>query len=159
VGGRDFIKKLLNLGLTRKLESEGGGNSMDFDENFGVLEVVAENFEIPLELAVQLFSFQRDDDFSLPAGLDVRIEPHHLHTSGVINFGNGKEWISGVGNLKSFLDLWGGPGQVTGIIIIGWDENGWTGQRINRCSRPREENKYTQPDYPYKKDLLHKKYI
>jgi hypothetical protein len=63
---------------------------MDFDENFGMLGVVAENSEIPLELTIKFFGFQSDDDFSLPAGLDVRIEPHHFHASGVIYFGNGK---------------------------------------------------------------------
>lgn len=97
---------------------EGGREAIYIDENFRASGIVAENFEIPLELAVKLIRFQSDDYFSLPAGLDVRIVPHYFHTSSVFYFGNGEEGISGIGNLEHFLDDGRGSGQIPGIIII-----------------------------------------
>jgi hypothetical protein len=101
---------------------------MHFDKNFRMSGVVAEDFEIPLELAVQATRFQSDDDFSLPAGLDARIEPHHFHTSSVSYFGNGKRGISSIKYLEHFIDGGRGIGQIPGIIIIRRNGNrgaGW----------------------------------
>jgi hypothetical protein len=91
---------------------------MYIDENFRPSGIIAENFEIPFELAVKPIRFQGDDYFSLPPGLDVRIIPHYFHTSSVFYFGNREEGISGIGNLEHFLDDGRGSGQISGIIII-----------------------------------------
>lgn len=96
---------------------EGGAEAIYIDENFRASGVVAENSEIPLELAVKLIRFQSDDYFSLPAGLDVRIIPHYIHTSSVFYVGNGEEGISGIEYSEHFLDDGRGSGQIPGIII------------------------------------------
>ena len=97
--------------------------------------IVTLHFEIALELAVQLFGFQCDDDLSPPAGLDVRIKPHHLHTSGVFDFGNGKEGVSGVKDLKGLQDIFFGFRYISGIVIIRGNGNGRAAPGISPLSR------------------------
>jgi hypothetical protein len=120
LASRDSNKTPSQSKITRRGQGrpEGSGEAIHFDKDFRTSGVVAEDFKIPFELAVQAIRFQGDDDFSLPAGLDVRIEPHHFHTSGVFYFGN-KEWgISSIEYLKHFVDGGRGFGQIPGIIII-----------------------------------------
>jgi hypothetical protein len=83
---------------------------MNLDIDFRVVRIIAQHSEVAFKLAVQLFGFQIDDNFTLPAGLDVRIEPHHFNTSGVFYFGNGKDGIPGIKDLKNLLDVSLGPG-------------------------------------------------
>ncbi len=97
---------------------ERGREAIHIDDNFRVAWIIAQDPEVPLELAVKLIRFQGDDYFSLPAGLDVRIIPYYFHTSSVFYFGNGEEGISGIENLEHFLDYGRSTGQITGIIII-----------------------------------------
>jgi len=107
---------------------EGESEAIYFDQDFATSGIVAEDPEIPIKLAVKLFRFQSDDYFSLPAGLDVRIEPHHLHASSVFYFGNGEEGISGIENLEHFVDGVRGSGQIPGIIVIRRNGNRWAGR-------------------------------
>jgi hypothetical protein len=135
---------------------EGGGEAIYLDENFRALGIVAENPEIPLELSVKLICFQSDNYFSLPAGLDVRIEPHYFHTSSVFYFGNGEEGISGIENLEHFVDSGRSSGQIPGIIIIRQNGNRGTRQRITGFPQPSEEKNQTQSDCQKEQDLLHR---
>jgi hypothetical protein len=80
--------------------------------------IVAEDPEIPIELAVEFFRFQSDDYFSLPAGLDVRIEPHHFQASGVFDLGDGEQGIALVGDNENLGEGLGDPAYVAGIIVI-----------------------------------------
>jgi hypothetical protein len=144
--------KITRLGQGRP---EGRGEAIHFDKDFGASGVVAQDFEIPLELAVQATRFQGDDNFSLPAGLDVRIKPHHLHASGVFYFGNGEEDISGIENLEHFVDGGRGFGQIPGIVIIRRNGNRGAGRRITRSPQPFERKNQTQSDRQKKDKLLH----
>lgn len=119
---------------------------MYIDENFRASGIVAENSEIPLELAVKLIRLQSDDYFSLPAGLDVRIEPHYFHTSSVFYFANGEKGISGIENLEDLLDGVRGSGQIPGIIIIRRNGNRGAGRRITWFPQPSEGKNQTQSD-------------
>jgi hypothetical protein len=74
------------------------------DKHFRILGVIAEDPEIPFKLTIQLFCFQSDDDFSLPAGLDLRIIPQDFHASGVLYFGNGERGIPVIEDFKNFVD-------------------------------------------------------
>jgi hypothetical protein len=99
------------------LEGERSRYSMNRDNNFRFVGIIAQHSEVSFKLAVQFFRFQVYDNFPPPAGLDVRIEPHHLNTSGVFYFGNGKEGIPGIDDLKDFLNVSSGPGQISGIKV------------------------------------------
>ena len=125
--------------------SEGGGNTIDLDKYFGTLGIVADDLEVAVELSVEAFSIQGDDDFSPPTGRNVRIEPHHFHASGIFDFGDGEHGISGVGNREYLGKGSGQPGNIPGVKIVGRNRN----CRALSENPKRDQNQDQAPNPPY----------